>query len=198
MLTQRNKAIRSSLKYAICTTSMSNSFKAVSLPYGQREKRACQGLSGPDFILLIRWPLFHCHCSPTEGESGCGFGASGRVSTNAKGCSWNVSLMTGITGTTVSKLIPAKPLATNNLKIMSRISMNIHIFQTPVRLFCGLLPSQQQLGFVFYVYKILCLRLVLSLKTTPTLLWYFQRNYNLITYICPGFNIIRKAYGYAY
>lgn len=114
------------------TTSMSNSFKAVTFPYGQREKRACQGLPGPDFVLLMRWPLFHCHWSPAGGEDGCSFDASGRVSTNAKGCSLNVSLMTGITGTTVSKLIPAKPLATNNLKIMDRISTNIHIFGHPL------------------------------------------------------------------
>lgn len=130
----------------------------------------------------------------------CVFVAFERVSTNAEGCSWNISLLTGITGTTVSKLLPAKPLATMNIKIMDRICINMYIFRTFVIFFSGLISFIRvvRLSFVFYVHEIFCLRSVLSLKTSPALLWYFQRNYNLIIYICPGFNIIRKAYGYAY
>lgn len=41
--------------------------------------------SGPESILLMRWPLFHCHCSHTQRGGSCGFDASGRVSTNAEG-----------------------------------------------------------------------------------------------------------------
>lgn len=130
----------------------------------------------------------------------CVFVAFERVSTNAEGCSWNISLLTGITGTTVRKLIPAKSLAAMNVKIMDRICINTYIFWTFVRFFSGPISfiTPVRLSFVFYVYEIFCLRSVLSLKTSPALLWYFQRNYNLIIYICPGFNIIRKAYGYAY
>lgn len=126
--------------YAICTTSVSNAKQFIpscDSPIWTESKWYPPRTVWPWLYSVNAMASLLLSLQPHRRGGGCGFDASGRVSTNAGGCSWNVSLMTGIAGTTVSKFIPTISLATRNLKIMDRICMNIHISWTFVRLFYG-------------------------------------------------------------
>lgn len=69
MLTQKNKEIRKSITYTVCTTSTSNAKQLILCCYSsvwRGRKCAHQEPSDPHSILLMQWFLLHHHNNPTK------------------------------------------------------------------------------------------------------------------------------------